>query len=181
MTKFYTGSGDKGETSLLKGVRVGKDDIRIEALGELDEANSMIGLSRSFVNLPEINSILEAVQQDFFLIGLDVISPISESRVNESMVKVLEEHLNILAKALPDYRRFVLPNGTPAVASLYLARSVVRRAERIIVKLSRTDSRLLSSVKYLNRLSSLLYVAARYTALKSGVVEKEWISGNSAK
>ncbi|MEM3510870.1 MAG: hypothetical protein QXE57_06210, partial [Nitrososphaerales archaeon] len=110
-----------------------------------------------------------------------VISPISESRVNESMVKVLEEHLNILAKALPDYRRFVLPNGTPAVASLYLARSVVRRAERIIVKLSRTDSRLLSSVKYLNRLSSLLYVAARYTALKSGVVEKEWISGNSAK
>ncbi|MEM2883969.1 MAG: hypothetical protein QXY08_05240, partial [Nitrososphaerales archaeon] len=101
MTKFYTGSGDKGETSLLKGVRVGKDDIRIEALGELDEANSMIGLSRSFINLPEINSILEAVQQDFFIIGLDIISPISESRVNESMVKALEEHLNILAKALP--------------------------------------------------------------------------------
>lgn len=182
MPKFYTGSGDKGETSLLKGVRVGKDDVRVEALGELDEANSAIGFSRSFTNLPEVDRILEVVQHDIFTIGLDVVAPLSNgSRVSDVMVKALEENLNLLAKELPDYRRFVIPSGTPAIASLYLARSVVRRAERAVVKLSRVNSNLLPSVKYLNRLSSLLYVAARYTALKSGVVEKEWVSGESAK
>ncbi len=182
MTKFYTGSGDKGMTTLLKGVRVSKDDIRVEALGELDEANSMIGFSRSFIDLPEINAILEGVQRDIFTIGLDVISPVSKgSRVNDEMVKVLEEHLDLLTKDVPDYRRFVLPNGPPAVASLYLARSVVRRAERVLVKLSRVNPNLLPSIKYLNRLSSLLYVAARYAALKRGVVEKEWVSGDSFK
>lgn len=182
MPRFYTGDGDKGETSLLKGGRVSKDDIRIEALGELDEANSMIGLSRSFINLPEVNAILEGVQQDLFIVGLDIASPPSNgSKVNEEMVKMLEEHLTLLAKDLPDYRSFVLPNGTPAVASLYLARSVVRRAERAVVKIAKSNPNLLPSVKYLNRLSSLLYVAARYTALKSGIVEKEWRIGYSTK
>jgi len=182
MPKFYTRSGDRGETNLLEGVRVGKDDARVNALGELDEANCMIGFARSFIKLPEVDSILERVQQDLFSIGLDVIAPLqNRSRVSEDMVKALEEHIDLLAKDLPDYRRFVLPNGTPEVASLYLARSVVRRVERTIVKMARSAPNLLPSIKYLNRLSSLLYVAARYTALKTGVVEKEWIGGNESK
>ena len=180
MPRFYTGSGDKGETTLL-GVRVSKDDVRVAALGELDEANSMIGFARSFVKLPEVDTVLEKAQQDLFIIGLDVIAPLqNRSRVSEDMVKALEERLDQLAKDLPDYRRFVLPNGSQEVASLYLARSVVRRAERTIVKMSRSAPTLLPSVKYLNRLSSLLYVTARYTALKTGVVEKEWVSSEEA-
>jgi cob(I)alamin adenosyltransferase len=182
MPKFYTGSGDEGETTLLGGVRVGKEDARVTALGDLDEANSMIGFARSFLKLSSLDTILEKVQQDLFTIGLDVIAPLQDrSRVTNDMVKVLEEHLDLLAKELPEYRKFVLPNGSQEVASLYLARSVVRRAERTIVKMSRSSPNLLSSVKYLNRLSSLLYVAARYTALKTGVVEKEWVSGEESK
>lgn len=182
MPRFYTGSGDRGETTLVGGVRVGKDDARVNALGELDEANCVIGFARSFVKLPEVDSILEKVQEDLYTIGLDVMAPPqNRSRVSEDRVKVLEEHLDLLAKDLPEYRRFVLPNGTQEVASLYLARSVVRRVERTIVKMARSAPNLLSSVKYLNRLSSLLYVAARYTALKTGVVEKEWVSGGESK
>jgi cob(I)alamin adenosyltransferase len=180
MPRFYTGSGDRGETTLLGGVRVGKDDARVNALGELDEANCIVGFARSFIKLPEVDSMLERVQQDLFLIGLDVIAPLqNRSRVSEDMVKALEERLDSLAKGLPEYRRFVLPDGTPEVASLYLARSVVRRVERTIVKMARSAPNLLPSIKYLNRLSSLLYVAARYTALKTGVVEKEWVSDES--
>ena len=167
---------------LLSGIRVGKDDARVMALGDLDEANSMIGFARSFLKLPALDTILEKVQQDLFTVGLDVIAPLqNRSRVTDDMVKALEEHLDLLSKELPDYRRFVLPNGSPEVASLYLARSVVRRAERTIVKMSRSAPNLLSSVKYLNRLSSLLYVAARYTALKTGVIEKEWVGGEESK
>jgi len=180
MPRFYTGSGDRGETTLLGGVRVGKDDARVNALGELDEANCIVGFARSFIKLPEVDSMLERVQQDLFLIGLDVIAPLqNRSRVSEDMVKALEERLDSLAKDLPEYRRFVLPDGTPEVASLYLARSVIRRVERTIVKMARSAPNLLPSIKYLNRLSSLLYVAARYTALKTGVVEKEWVSDES--
>jgi cob(I)alamin adenosyltransferase len=182
MPKFYTGSGDGGETTLLGGVRVGKDDARVNALGELDEANCVIGLARSFTKLPEVDKILERVQQDLFTIGLEVAAPLqNRSRVSEDMVRALEEHLDSLAKDLPEYHRFVLPNGTPEVASLYLARSVVRRVERTIVGLARSSPNLLPSIKYLNRLSSLLYVAARYTALKTGVVEKEWVGGGESK
>jgi len=182
MPRFYTGSGDRGETTLLGGVRVGKDDVRVSALGELDEANCIIGFARSFIKLPEVDTILEKVQKDLFTIGLDVIAPLqNRSRVNEDMVKALEAHLDLLARDLPDYQRFVLPNGTQEVASLYLARSVVRRVERTIVKMARSAPNLLPSIKYLNRLSSLLYVAARYTALKTGVVEKEWVSEDEVK
>jgi len=182
MPRFYTGSGDRGETTLPGGVRVGKDDVRVNALGELDEANCMIGFARSFIKLPEVDSMLERVQQDLFTIGLEVIAPLQKrSRVSEDMVKALEEHLDLLAKDLPEYRRFVLPNGTPEVATLYLARSIVRRVERTIVKMARSAPNLLPSIKYLNRLSSLLYVAARYTALKTGVVEKEWVSSDESK
>jgi len=182
MPRFYTGSGDRGETTLPGGVRVGKDDVRVNALGELDEANCMIGFARSFIKLPEVDSMLERVQQDLFTIGLEVIAPLQKrSRVSEDMVKALEEHLDLLAKDLPEYRRFVLPNGTPEVAALYLARSIVRRVERTIVKMARSAPNLLPSIKYLNRLSSLLYVAARYTALKTGVVEKEWVSSDESK
>jgi cob(I)alamin adenosyltransferase len=182
MPKFYTGSGDKGETTLLGGVRVGKDDERVNALGELDEANCIIGFARSFAKLPEVDSILEKVQKDLFTIGLEVVAPLqNRSRVSEEMVKALEEHLNRLAKDLPEYHRFVIPNGTPDVASLYLARSVVRRVERTIVKMARSAPNLLPSIKYLNRLSSLLYVAARYTALKTGLVEKEWVGCDEPK
>ena len=114
MPKFYTGSGDRGETTLLGGVRVGKDDARVNALGELDEASCAIGLARSFTKLPEVDKILERVQQDLFTIGLEVIAPLqNRSRVSEDMVRALEEHLDSLAKDLPEYHKFVLPNGTP--------------------------------------------------------------------
>ncbi len=181
MARFYTGSGDRGETSLTGGLRVGKDDPRVEALGALDEANCMIGLARSF-NLPvEVDGVLERVQAEIFEAGLDVISPLSDKiRVDDIIVKRLEEDLNSLAGRLPNYSRFVLPNGSPSVASLHLARSVVRRAERRVVSLARSSATLYPVVKYLNRLSSLLYVAARYTALKGGVVEKEWVSGEGS-
>jgi cob(I)alamin adenosyltransferase len=179
MMKIYTKTGDRGDTSLFGGQRVPKDALRIEAYGTVDELNSVIGCVRAEHPDAEIDEILEEVQHDLFELGADLATPrsVEKSRVRRvegKDVQRLERAIDRMEGSLKPLRSFVLPGGSVAAARLHLARTVCRRAERIVVRLSRNEDIGESMIVYLNRLSDLLFVLARAANHRSGVPEVRW-------
>jgi cob(I)alamin adenosyltransferase len=175
LDKIYTRGGDAGMTSLGSGERRRKDDLRVEAYGTVDEANSFIGLARAALDGHEdravIDPMLAAIQNDLFDLGADLCRPPSEEkaedtslRVKDTQVNRLEREIDQLNSELAPLKSFVLPGGSWASGGLHVARAVVRRAERIMVTLAAEPGEILGepALKYINRLSDFLFVAARY-------------------
>ena len=170
--KIYTRTGDRGETSLFGGARVPKNDPRIDAYGTIDELNSCLGVLLAIEPDPQ----LLAVQRDLFEIGAHLASP-GTSRfagVETSRIEELERGIDAMEADLAPLKSFILPGGTPAAAQLHVARTVCRRAERLVVALHDDDPATQSSIAYLNRLSDYLFVAARHANHKRGVEDVPW-------
>jgi cob(I)alamin adenosyltransferase len=176
MPEYYTGSGDNGDTGIISSNRVSKGSAIIEAIGAVDELNSAIGVACCKVEEQSVKSELESIQNDLFIIGANLASlsnpSLDKAVLNEGAVKRLEESINRMSKELPDLKEFVLPGGSEGAASLHLARSTARRAERDLVKASEGYQIDDTARKYVNRLSSYLFVAALYANYKSGITEK---------
>ncbi len=173
LTRIYTRGGDTGETSLGDGSRVAKPDLRVAAFGTVDEANAAIGLARLHATA-EIDAMLARIQNDLFDLGADLSTPESGKRGKEalrilaSQVERLEREIDAMNAELKPLDSFVLPGGTPCAAHLHLARTVVRRAERLAAELARRDKINPEALKYLNRLSDHLFVLSRHVNDKGG-------------
>ena len=187
LNRIYTRTGDAGETRLSTGAPVSKADARVSAYGEVDETNACLGLVRLHTaGDARLDGILARVQNELFDLGADLSTPARDDeapgamlRISERQVTRLEEEIDALNEGLPELASFVLPGGTPAAAFLHLARTVCRRAERAAVRLA-ADGQPVSApaMRYLNRLSDLLFVAARH-ANDRGASEVFWSSGKS--
>jgi cob(I)alamin adenosyltransferase len=178
--KIYTKTGDLGETSLLGGTRVPKDHPRVAAYGDVDETNAAIGAVRALAEGP-LERLLFWVQKDLFAIGAQLADPTREvaaerakAAVTPAQVRQLERAIDAREKRLPPLRSFVLPGGTPAAALLHQARTVCRRAERSVVTLARESDVDPRIIVYLNRLSDLLFVLARFENRRAGLDEERW-------
>jgi cob(I)alamin adenosyltransferase len=190
LNRIYTRTGDAGTTALGTGERRAKNDLRIEAYGTIDEANSAIGLARiatvSDVVCARVDAMLLCIQNDLFDLGADLCVPSgakSETeplRIVQSQVDRLEREIDALNAELAPLRSFVLPGGSPAAAALHLARTVTRRAERLLVALANTPGEEVGgpALKYVNRLSDFLFVAARYVNRK-GEGDILWVPGKN--
>jgi cob(I)alamin adenosyltransferase len=167
LTRIYTRGGDAGETSLGDGARVRKDALRVDAYGTVDEANSIVGLARLHAD-GTADEILGRVQNDLFDLGADLCRPEDGCkgegglRISAAQVERLEGEIDRLNADLAPLDSFILPGGTPAAAHLHQARTVVRRAERLAVALAAEAVVNDQAIKYLNRLSDLLFVLARH-------------------
>jgi cob(I)alamin adenosyltransferase len=175
--RLYTRTGDKGDTGLSTPGRVRKSAPRIEALGALDETNAAIGAARVLtVGEAALDPLLEAAQHRLFDLGADLAQPGASGRVAEADVAALEAAIDGLQAQTPAIRAFVLPGGTAPAAALHLARTVARRAERALVRLADAGEPVDPwAIAYLNRLSDLLFAAARWANRKHGDVE--WKAG----
>ncbi len=177
--KIYTKTGDKGDTSLFGGQRVPKDALRIEAYGTVDELNSVLGIVRSDNQDREIDAILDRIQNELFDLGADLATPGSVAskhikRIEPRHSEHLEQMIDKLEAHLKPLKTFVLPGGSPVAARLHFARTVCRRAERTVVRLTRNEDIGEGITIYLNRLSDLLFVMARYANHLAGVPETKW-------
>jgi cob(I)alamin adenosyltransferase len=177
--KVYTKTGDEGETSLLSGGRVRKDDLRIEAYGTVDELNAVLGLLLT-EDLPEsVSAPVLQCQRSLFAIGAALADP--EARVEHSNAAwdptPIEQWIDAMDSELESLRAFILPGGCRAAALSHVARTVCRRAERRVLALSDRDGGLPEGVvSYLNRMSDALFVSARYLNLGAGISDPEWHS-----
>ncbi len=173
LTKIYTRTGDDGTTGLAKGARVAKDDPRIEAMGAVDELNSVLGALLAEA-LPEaLRDCLTEVQHDLFDLGGELSLP-GHAVMSEAHVARLERLLESFNTSLPALENFILPGGSRAAALAHIARATCRRAERRVITLSRRESPPPFAVQYLNRLSDLLFVAARTLNRYAGVSDVLW-------
>jgi cob(I)alamin adenosyltransferase len=177
--RIYTRTGDAGETSLFGGTRARKDDPRVDAYGEVDELHAWLGLVRASALGPTLDGEVVAIQCDLFALGAQLADPadqlaarVTKAVVGDDHVVRLERLIDRLEEELPPLRRFILAGGTPAGAALHVARTVCRRAERRIVALDPPVDPVL--VRYVNRLSDLLFVLARVVNHRGGVPETEW-------
>lgn len=174
--KIYTRTGDKGDTSLRWGERIPKDALRVDAYGEVDEANSFVGLALAHLAAVQgehpalnlVHQVFTRVQRELFDVGADLATPPDrqkggQPKVTEARVTQLEQDIDALEAGLPPLRHFILPGGSPAAAALHVARTVSRRAERRLVTLARQEPEFVDPVlvKYVNRLSDALFMAAR--------------------
>jgi cob(I)alamin adenosyltransferase len=174
LTKIYTRTGDDGTTGLGDGSRVGKDSLRVEAYGTVDEANSAIGVVLACDSVPDpVRDMLTEVQHDLFELGGELCIP-GHAAVTEAFVDRLEIELDALNAELPALGEFILPGGGIAAAHCHVARTVVRRAERMTTRLAATEEVRPELLKYLNRLSDLLFVAARVLARAENGQEVLW-------
>jgi len=178
--KIYTRTGDDGETALFDGTRVPKSDARVAAYGDVDELNATIGLARStlLTQDTQLVEMLEQIQRDLFALGSRLADPahkiadrVAKAAVAAADISRLEGWIDLLETELPPLRRFILPGGSPAGATLHVARTVCRRAERAMVALGGLDRDLLV---YVNRLSDLLFVMARAANKRGATPEVEW-------
>ncbi len=194
ITRVYTRTGDKGETALVGGKRVPKDSPRIEAYGTIDELNSIVGLARVFneERLQEseahrfLDEVLRKIQDELFDLGSELASPDDFSyegmyRLTEAEVKRIEETIDECQKELEPLKSFILPGGGRIGAYLHQCRTVCRRAERQILRLSRVEKVSDSILKYVNRLSDLFFVLSRWIAKRSGEREYLWQRGLKEK
>jgi cob(I)alamin adenosyltransferase len=166
LTRIYTRGGDKGQTSLGDGRRVPKHDLRVEAYGTVDEANAVVGLARQATKGHVDDVMLERIQQDLFDLGADLCVPEAEGesgglRILASQVERLEQEIDAMNDSLSPLKSFILPGGSAAAAHLHHARTVVRRAERLVTALSEVERVNPQTVAYINRLSDHLFVLAR--------------------
>ena len=167
--KIYTKTGDKGKTSLFGGQRVDKDDLRVDCYGTVDELNSILGLAIIEITNREVSELIQNIQNDLFTLGGELATPIekksalnSSSDVNTNQINFLEEKIDLFEEKLQPLKQFILPGGSKSAALLHIARSVSRRSERLAVKLSKRDVINENIIIYLNRLSDLLFVLARF-------------------
>lgn len=180
--KIYTRTGDAGATGLFGGGRVSKDDPRVEAYGDVDELNAVLGMARAVEPMPRIDELLVLVQRDLFALGALLATPdrekmaqhLEKARIDEARIEQLERAIDDADTELEPLRAFVLPGGSPKAATLHLARTVCRRAERRVVHLQRTVELPALGVIYLNRLSDLLFTLARLANARAGVGEVTW-------
>lgn len=180
--KIYTKTGDSGETALFGGERVPKDAQRIEAYGSVDELNCVLGVIRALKPKPVLDRILGKVQHQLFELGADLATPKAHQspfipRMKKSHAAALERTIDALEKELEPLKSFILPGGSVVAAELHLARTVCRRAERSVVRLSRNEDIGDAVIIYLNRLSDLLFVMARAANRLDGQEEVKWVSG----
>jgi cob(I)alamin adenosyltransferase len=188
LNKIYTKTGDDGTTGLAAGPRRLKSDLRVEAYGCTDEANSAIGIARLHTaGEPVVDAMLMRIQNDLFDLGADLATPETGKdlgyeplRIVEAQVKRLEEEIDLLNGELDPLRSFILPGGSAASAHLHLARTIARRAERIMVDLVRKPDETVSApaLHYINRLSDFLFVAARYLNAR-GRADVLWVPGKN--
>jgi cob(I)alamin adenosyltransferase len=187
LVKIYTKAGDKGETGLIGGKRVSKADPRIVAYGSIDELNSTIGVAISLLEsknqklFSDLISVLVQIQNDLFIVGSDLADPnySSESehktpRVNEKMASALEPVIDKFENELAPITYFILPGGSVEASFLHLSRSVARRAETAVVELAKSQTINPAIIIYLNRLSDLLFVAARLVNKRMNVKDIAW-------
>ena len=177
--KIYTKSGDKGETSLFGGGRVSKNNLRIKAYGTVDELNSILGLAASFTDDKKLAEEIRNLQNQLFMLGSDLATPLDKNkvkiqRVSDMEITFLESRIDFYDEKLPELRNFILPGGSKGASYLHFARTVCRRAEREIVALAETEEIGIDVVKYINRLSDLLFMLARFANIVSGTSEIEW-------
>lgn len=191
--KLYTKTGDDGSTGLFGGERVSKAHPRVAAYGAVDEANAFVGLAAACVD-GELRTLLEEIMSDLFDVGAELATPHEEgaekklgqrlaSNVHEGRVTALERHIDAAEDALPPLKSFVLPTGSEASARLHVARTVVRRAERGVIDLMEQHGQPVRGevLRYLNRLSDLLFALARVANLRAGVVDTPWRARKSAE
>jgi cob(I)alamin adenosyltransferase len=178
--KLYTRTGDAGETSLFDGTRVRKDDLRVAAYGDVDELNAWLGLVRTALGpqTAEVGDAILQIQRDLFALGAQLADPadriadrVVKAALGDADIERLERLIDRFDGDTPALRRFILPGGSEAGAALHVARTVCRRAERAIVTLNSADGAL---VRYVNRLSDLLFAMARWANHREGVPETEW-------
>jgi cob(I)alamin adenosyltransferase len=182
--KIYTKTGDTGETGLFRGPRVSKCDSRVEAYGNVDECNSVLGLALCFIAHPQIRTVVEQIQQDLFEVGADLATPPQDEndaswRIDKNMTIDLENTIDRFEQDLPPLQNFILPGGSIAGAFLHNARTVCRRAERSVTKLANEQKINPEVLRYLNRLSDLLFVLARAENHRAGSPETIWKKRNT--
>jgi len=187
LNKIYTRTGDDGTTALGSGRRVAKYDLRVEAYGTLDETNAVIGLARMHTRDDDVlDAMLARIQNDLFDLGADLCFPDDTKdargrlQVSDAQVERLEGEIDTLNRALEPLRSFVLPGGSPAASFLHLARTVSRRAERLIVALASRPNEPVGdpALRYINRLSDFLFVASRF-ANDKGKSDVMWVPGKN--
>lgn len=183
LTRIYTRGGDKGLTSLGDGRRVPKHDPRVAAYGTVDEANAVVGIARLHTaSAVEADAMLMRIQNDLFDLGADLCTPEQDNppypplRIVDAQVERLEREIDAMNADLKPLNSFILPGGTPAAAQLHLARTVVRRAERLMTDLARDETVGAPALKYVNRLSDHLFVLSRYLNDK-GSADILWVPG----
>jgi len=180
--RIYTRTGDDGTTSLFGGERVMKGNPRIDAYGTVDEANSVVGLARAHLEgapgAERLDPVLGDVQEELFVVGADLATPVDAEamvpRIKEHHVERVEDRIDDFDTDLKPLKKFVLPGGCPAGATLHSARTVCRRAERLAVQAGTATPINEDAVVYLNRLSDLLFVLARWANKQAGVREDTW-------
>jgi len=180
--RIYTRTGDEGQTGLFGGGRVEKHHPRVEAYGDVDELNASLGLARSIEMMPRIDEVLVPVQRDLFAIGALLATPdrekmhqqLEKARIDDERIAQLERAIDDGEAELEPLKAFILPGGTPKAAALHVARTVCRRAERRVVALAREIEIPELALRYLNRLSDLLFVLARVANRRGGAGEVTW-------
>lgn len=180
--KIYTRTGDTGTTALFGGDRVSKSHPRIDAYGTVDETNSFIGLARAVLSTQEgdegLVKTLTRIQEDLFVLGADLATPLGSRaqvpRISEQHVLALEADIDAYDATVPSLKHFILPGGTQAASLLHVARTVCRRTERLAVESLETETLNDQAVVYLNRLSDLLFVLARWANHQAHIDESEW-------
>lgn len=184
LTKIYTRGGDRGETSLGDGRRIVKYDRRVDAYGTVDETNGVIGLVRLYVDGGPADAMLSRIQNDLFDLGADLCTPQTGRkaegalRIIDSQVERLEREIDTMNAELAPLTSFILPGGTPAAAHLHHARTVARRAERLMCALAANEDINATAIRYINRLSDHLFVLARWLNDK-GAGDVLWVPGAS--
>jgi cob(I)alamin adenosyltransferase len=180
--KIYTKTGDTGDTGLFGGGRVQKDDPRVEAYGDVDELNAVLGLARAIEPLPRIDEVLVPMQRDLFSIGALLATPdlekmhnhLAKANIDDQRIKDLERAIDDCEKELEPLKAFIIPGGSRKGAVLHVARTVCRRAERRVVHLQREVEIPSLVVIYLNRMSDLLFMLARVANVLTGAGEVTW-------
>lgn len=180
--RIYTRTGDKGDTGLFGGGRVPKNHPRVEAYGDVDELNAVLGLARSIESMPRLDEILVPIQRDLFSIGALLATPIPEkvqqqlekARIDDDRIGQIEHAIDAGEAELEPLQSFIVPGGTPKASTLHVARTVCRRAERKVIALQSEADVPDIVVRYLNRLSDLLFVLARVANRRGGAAEVTW-------
>ena len=182
--KIYTKKGDRGTTYLFRGGKVSKDSLRVEAFGDVDELNSVLGWVRTTGIEADVDDVLDRIQNDLFRIGADLATPAEKVSEGDYVLRLetkahvfLEEAIDSFDAKLPPLKDFILPGGSGPAAALHVARTVCRRAERSTVALKNREEVNPQALIYLNRLSDLLFVFARYENKTAGTDETTWKNG----
>ena len=182
LTRLYTRRGDEGETDLGSGQRVSKDDLRVEAYGTVDELNACLGLALAHGLARRLAEVLPSIQNELFNLGAD-LSYLEEDKLSKPLPQIEDRHVTHLEALIDEFNatvgplaNFIMPGGTVGAANLHLARTVCRRAERAVVSLAQEEAVSSLALRYLNRLSDLLFAMARFENKDKGVDEPLWNS-----